>query len=186
MPAPLAHGAVAFLGVPLVGQRPAAEPRLRTLLVVALVVFACGAPDLDLIVGLLLIGDPFTHHGAFSHSLLAAPVFGGVFACLLRWLRPTVTLGRAWAVGAGLYAVHVCMDALIYDTRGAALLWPILSDRFASPIVLFVGVEYGQWWRWDLHMLTLANEAAFAVVMWWLSVEWRRRRRSIKDGINDE
>jgi predicted outer membrane lipoprotein len=177
MPSPIAHASVGFLGVPALGDRPAGEARWRTWAVALLVVFACGAPDLDIIAGWLILNDPFTHHGAYSHSLLLAPAFGVLFALAVRWLRPGLPMGRAWAVGSVLYAAHVVMDALIYDTRGVAMLWPLVPDRFASPIVLFVGVEYSQWWRWDMHMLTLANEGAFAVLVLWVSRAIGRLRR---------
>lgn len=175
MPSPIAHASVAFLGSAALGDRAQNESVWRTWAVVLLVVFACGAPDLDIIAGWLLISDGFTYHGAYSHSLLLAPVFGVLFAGGMKLLRPGVTLGRAWAVGAALYAGHVVMDALIYDTRGVAMLWPILPDRFASPVVLFVGVEYSQWWRWDMHLLTLVNEVAFGVLMLWVSRRLKRR-----------
>ncbi len=176
MPSPIAHASIAFLGTPALGEAPSHEAWWKRWALVLLVVFACGAPDLDIIVGWLLLGEPFTHHGAMSHSLLVAPLFGLGFAWAARLLRPGLRLQRAWAVGAALYGAHVVMDALIYDTRGVAMLWPLLPDRFASPLVVFVGVEYSQWWRWDMHLLTLANECAFGVLVLWVSRELRRPR----------
>ncbi|MEL6797708.1 MAG: metal-dependent hydrolase [Planctomycetota bacterium] len=169
MPSPIAHAAVALLAAPALGECPTAEPRWRTLAVMLLVVFACGAPDLDIIAGWLLIQDGFTYHGAYSHSLLLAPVFGLPFAVALRWLRPDLSLSRSFLVGTLLYAAHVVLDTLIHDTRGVSLLWPLLPDRYASPIIIFVGVEYGEWWRWDMHLLTVLNESAFAVLVLWFS-----------------
>ncbi|MEO1534816.1 MAG: metal-dependent hydrolase [Planctomycetota bacterium] len=169
MPSPIAHASVAFVGARFLGERPASEPRWRSWAVALLVVFACGAPDLDIIAGWIFINDGFTYHGLYSHSLLVAPAFGVLFAIALRVLRPSAALGRAFALGAALYAIHVILDALIYDTRGVAMLWPIIPDRFASPFVIFVGVEYSHWWRWEMHVLTIVNEVAFGIVMLWLS-----------------
>ncbi len=176
MPSPLAHASIALLAAPALGGRAPAEPRWRAWAVALLVVFACGAPDLDIIAGWLLIGDGFTYHGAYSHSLVLAPVFGVPFALALRVLRPRIAFGRGFTLGTLLYAAHVVMDTLIFGTRGVALLWPLLPDRFASPVVVFVGVEYSEWWRWDLHLLALLNEGSFAVIVLWLSRVVRSRR----------
>lgn len=176
MPSPIAHASVALFGPAALGARPTDEPRWRTWAVALLMVFACGAPDLDVFAGWLIIGDAFKHHGAYSHSLLLAPVFGVGFALVLRALRPSATLARSWMLGAALYAAHVLMDALIYDTRGVGLFWPLLPDRFASPLVIFVGLEYSEWWRWDQHLLTIANEVAFGVLVLWFSRQLRRPR----------
>ncbi|MEL6497046.1 MAG: metal-dependent hydrolase [Planctomycetota bacterium] len=177
MPSPIAHASIALIADSAIGDRPRAEALWRRAAFGLAVVFACGAPDLDIIAGWVLIGDGFTHHGAYSHSFACAVIFGLVFAPIFRWLRPTIRIGRAIVLGWGLYAAHIVMDTLIYDTRGVGLLWPLLPDRFASPIVLFVGVEYGQWWRWDLHLLTVLNEGAFAVLVLWLSKAATAARR---------
>ena len=59
------------------------------------------------------------------------------------------------------------------------LLWPFSYERIALPFPLFFGAEHSQPLAWKLHLITLANDLGFAVVVWivarWLT---KRRRRS--------
>jgi membrane-bound metal-dependent hydrolase YbcI (DUF457 family) len=178
MPSPIAHGSLTMLALPALGSAPSG--RLRRVLLTGLVLFACVAPDMDILVGLLSTGDGFADHGHRSHSLLLAPGFGVMFAALARAIGWRGTLVRAWAVGTLLYALHVVMDLLTIGSRGVGLLWPIVPERIASPFGVFVGVEHGEWWLWREHLLTLANESVFAGVIYAIARMLRRRRADRK------
>jgi hypothetical protein len=46
------------------------------------------------------------------------------------------------------------------------LLWPLSSERLASPWPLFYGVRRGWPPDWSAHALTVANDLAFAGLAW--------------------
>lgn len=99
MPTPFGHGLAALALGTLMGLDEADD----------LAAFVGGAmlPDADLIVGLVLRGDPMRLHRRFgSHSLLA-PVFAATAAACLSRVR-----GRsaAWAAAGG--ALHLTMDSM--------------------------------------------------------------------------
>ena len=142
---------------------------VRKPIIWAMLIFASFAPDLDIIINLIRTGDGFQLHGAHSHSLLLAPVFGVLFLCAIKWIWPGAKPSRVFMVGTGLYALHVIMDLLTMDSRGVALFWPIFPDRIASPVAIFVGVEHSDWKRIDLHALTLITETMFAALVFGIS-----------------
>lgn len=176
MPSPIAHGS---LVVPACAALGAETRGLRGLMAFGLVLFATVAPDMDIPISWARTGKPFLEHGSYSHSLLLAPIFGVLFACAMKLISPNVRAVRAFAVGALLYALHVVMDLLVIDSRGVSMFWPIVPGRIASPYGIFAGVEYSDWRRWDLHLLMLANEVLFGLVVWGVTaIVIRRRRRA--------
>ena len=179
MPSPIAHGSLA---IPARAALGAETKGLRGLIVFGLLGFACVAPDMDIAISWMRTGRPFAEHGSYSHSFLLAPAFGVLFACALRLISPKSRTLRAFAIGTLLYALHVVMDLVTIGSRGVAMFWPIYSERLASPYGVFVGVEHSNWKRYDLHLLMLANEVAFGLVVWGLTVlVVRRRRRRQRD-----
>lgn len=99
---------------------------------------AATLPDLDIVAG-LLSGYLWRYHHGISHSLgMAAILAVAVLALLLwrKWDRPYyLALGIFFAYGS-----HVILDYASLDTGrfpGVPLLWPLVSERFVSPWLLF-------------------------------------------------
>ncbi len=179
MPSPIAHGSLAIparaaMGTPAKG--------VRGVLVFGLLLFACVAPDMDIAISWYRTGRPFAEHGSYTHSLLLAPVFGVLFACAIKLISSNARAGRAVLIGSLLYASHVVMDLMTMGSRGVAMFWPIYPERIASPMGIFVGVEYSDLERYDLHLMMLANEVLFGLVVWGVTaLVTRRNRRGRRD-----
>jgi membrane-bound metal-dependent hydrolase YbcI (DUF457 family) len=119
-------------------------------------------PDLDIIPA-VIFRDMRTYHNNFSHSLLfAVPVallVAGVFHRIYRsnfWLWFFICLIS--------YDLHIIMDALTAE-RGAMLFWPLTQNRYASPIKIFYGLQWGLGWLSIWHLWTIFTELLFAVVV---------------------
>jgi membrane-bound metal-dependent hydrolase YbcI (DUF457 family) len=84
-------------------------------------------PDLDY-VGIWFLGLDQNWHRGFSHSLLVATIAG---ALLSLFYRPGSRIRWSIVYGAAM-ASHGVLDALLSVNRGAALLWPFSSYRFAA------------------------------------------------------
>jgi inner membrane protein len=137
MPTPIAHG---LAGVALYHARP---DRRRQLVLLAVLVFAALAPDLDFIPGMVRGNADLYHHGP-SHSLPVGLALGVVVGLLVGWRRGRAT-GRqvGLAVAAG-YASHVVLDMFCVDTRppfGVPLVWPFWDGYLASPVELFLDIH---------------------------------------------
>lgn len=168
MPSPIAHGSMTAFSELVLGKKPTRD--LRGILVWGLILFASVAPDFDIPINMLIDeGRAFRLHGSYSHSLLLAPLFGLGFALVLSFIWKDADKRRVFALGTGLYAIHVLMDLVTMDSRGVSLFWPIFPERIACPIGIFVGVEHSDYWRMDLHLLTLVTEGVYAVIMFSLS-----------------
>lgn len=176
MPSPIAHGSLAIPARALLGAEARGVLGVRGLLVWGLLLFASVAPDMDIALSWYRTGKPFAEHGSYTHSLLLAPVFGVVFALMLRVVAPRVHFWRAMLAGTGLYGLHVVMDLVTMGSRGVSMLWPVMPGRIAVPFGVFVGVEHSDWKRVDLHLLTIGTEAAFALAVWGVTRAARKRR----------
>ena len=172
MPSPIAHCSMGWLVTPTAWR---ALSRRRKWLLAMAVMFACVAPDIDILIDPLLGNKPFAHHGYWTHSFLFVLPFALVFAVVMRQVLPW-RLGKLALLGGCCYASHVLLDWL-NPGRGVAMLWPLVETRFTSPVKLFVGVEYGDLSRWDKHLMTLLNEGLFALIFYGIW-RWRCRPRS--------
>lgn len=164
MPSPLAHGSLLLLAWPPASRaRGAPHARLPRALLALSILGALWAPDGDILLDPLLGNAPFTLHGGPVHSLLLGLLFGVVFAA---WCKLFTSLSwmRLWLIGTAAWWSHVLMDAATHG-RGVMLLWPFSADRLRLPTPLFVGLHHSDWSRWDLHLLTLANELVFAALI---------------------
>lgn len=178
MPSPIAHGSLVFVADALLGQD---KPRdIRKPIIWAMLLFASVAPDFDIALNWISSGEPFAGHGSYSHSLLLAPLFGVLFVCAMKIVWREAKPGRVFAIGTGLYAAHVLMDLVTHDSRGVALLWPIIPDRIASPIGIFTGVNHSDWSRFDLHLITLITETLFAALIFGITKYITGIRRGYK------
>ncbi len=124
------------------------EGKKRSLLglnlgLLALLLFAANAPDLDFIYGWMKQDFNGYHHGA-SHSIVAALIFAmGVGSIARIYHGPALRL----AVMLGLaYASHIALDLLTADTTapfGMQLYWPF-SERYVSASQsLFQKINHG-------------------------------------------
>jgi hypothetical protein len=146
MPSPIAHslvGAGAFLALtPETGLKPLSstlwEKREELLFFIAL----ANLPDLDMVVGLLLHHNAETFHGLFSHSL-----FGAILMALAASLIYPIGNGRkTFLVAFSLILLHDLMDFsaspnLRDPGPGVSLFFP-LSERIASPLPIFLGIQH--------------------------------------------
>lgn len=177
MPTPLAHGALALLGRPLLHRRGlAAMSRRQRWSFYGLMLLALWAPDVDFALK-LLPDDPMHDHGTMFHSFVAAAVFAPLFALVARGLfRLPMSAGLLAAVGGLCYVAHLLMDACTRG-RGVMLLWPFTAERYVTPVPLFFGAEHSQPWAWRLHLISLATELAFVLGVW-LVARWLMRERA--------
>lgn len=140
MPSPVGHTLAGVCG--FIVARPQVPHRQRPWLFFGSV-FVANLPDLDILPGLLLFGDPRTFHHQASHSLMAAVVTGFLVAILAGRCNLNRIRWGLWA--AGLYASHVLLDFLVDDPMppfGVQALWPFSEAYFISPITPFAGFHY--------------------------------------------
>lgn len=133
-------------------------------------------PDLDVIPA-IIFKDMQGYHNNFSHSLLVgipvALVIAGVFHLIYRsnfWLWFVICLIS--------YDVHVLMDALTAE-RGVMMFWPLTQARFASPVKIFYGLQWGLGWFSVWHLWTLFTESLFALVVLVVMNYFDRRRNQV-------
>ncbi len=175
MPSPLAHIAVGYV-IHRVHQPPSG-PRLveRVPLSMLAALGLSMLPDVDSVMGILR-GDLGRYHNGWTHSLIAGlgvSVVVGSLA-LLRGRR----IARVWFIIALLcYGSHVVMDYLTIG-RGVMALWPISTERFASPVRLFYGLHWSDGWLSVRHLWTLVTELGFMVALSAIVVVWKRLRSS--------
>jgi len=166
MPSPIAHTSLLFLGLP--AARGASLPLTRKLALAAMLAAVLVAPDLDFVLSLLDLTDAKAAHGTWTHSLVMAIPAGLLFALCARFVFPVgvrPTLPRLWTVGAAAYASHIVMDWTNWgfgNARGIQLLWPLSTDRYISPVHLFVGLRWSEPAAYGSHLLTLGSELLFA------------------------
>jgi membrane-bound metal-dependent hydrolase YbcI (DUF457 family) len=192
MPSPIAHCSVALIAWPALRGEAAALPWWRRGLLLAAVLFTLIAPDIDIALGLWLGSGPFADHGGPTHSLLAAALWGVVFALVCKVVIGGAVGGRAkllrfWTIGFAAYASHVVFDVLTHG-RGVMMLWP-WEQRLASPVPLFVGVRHSHPDAWGLHAITIVTELLTVALIWWFARRLftdNRQHRSIAAARHDE
>lgn len=164
MPSPIAHLAV---GYAVYRQYEASLPRgqhkiwnfpLQLVAVASLSLL----PDLD-VVPAIIFRDMGKFHNNFSHSLLfAVPVALLVAGSFHRVYR--TGFWRWFLICLLSYDLHVLMDALTAE-RGVMMFWPLTPARFASPIKLFYGLQWGLGWISIYHLWTIVTESVFALIV---------------------
>lgn len=130
-------------------------------------------PDLDVIPA-IIFRDMRSYHNNFSHSLLVgipvALLVAGIFHRMYRssfWLWFLICLIS--------YDLHVIMDALTAE-RGVMMFWPLTQARFASPIKLFYGLQWGLGWFSIWHLWTIFTETVFSLIVI-IAVHYFNKRR---------
>jgi len=119
-------------------------------------------PDLDVFLA-IIFRDMEKYHNNFSHSLLVgvpvALLVAGIFHRIYRsnfWLWFLICLLS--------YDLHVIMDAFTAE-RGVMMFWPLTQARFASPIKLFYGLQWGLGWFSIWHLWTIFTESLFSLIV---------------------
>jgi membrane-bound metal-dependent hydrolase YbcI (DUF457 family) len=155
MPSPIAHVSAGYVLWRLFGAHSRCVADAGWVGVLAFAGLSL-APDMDSVLG-VLSNDFGRYHNNISHSLLGAlPVGALVYAFLkLTRLAPTVPWARAAMV---CYVVHVGMDYFTHG-RGVMALWPITSERFIAPVLLFYGLHWSAGWVSSAHVVTFVTEA---------------------------
>ncbi len=104
------------------------------------------------------------YHNGFTHSLLLGFVVAPPFAVVCGLIA-----GGLWTrfavLGFLAYTSHVLLDALTWSA-GVQLLWPLADARFSAPFPIFYGVRHSVNAPLYWHLITVANDLAFAVAVW--------------------
>ena len=136
-------------------------------------------PDLD-VVPAIIFRDMKAYHNNFSHSLLVAvPVaflIAGLFHRIYRsnfWLSFLICLVS--------YDLHIIMDLMTAE-RGVMIFWPVTQHRFAFPIKLFYGLQWGLGWFSLWHLWTIFTESVFVLVVV-LAFNYFEKRRTKANSI---
>lgn len=165
MPSPLAHTTAGYAVYRLLRRRRSdGEPQVWRLPLILLVTLVFSIlPDFDTVAG-ILAGDIGRYHNQGTHSLVVGLLVALLFAVLLA--RGRMHAFKAWFPPLLLsYELHVLMDVVTLGERGVMLLWPLSSARFDVPFTLFYGVRWSQGiFAWQ-HLVTLATEALFALLV---------------------
>lgn len=165
MPSPLAHTTAGYAVYRLLRRRRSDwEPQVWRLPLILLVTLVFSIlPDFDAVAG-ILAGDIGRYHNQGTHSLVVGLLVALLFAVLLA--RGRMHAFKAWFPPLLLsYELHVLMDVVTLGERGVMLLWPLSSARFDVPFTLFYGVRWSEGiFAWQ-HLVTLATEAVFALLV---------------------
>ena len=119
--------------------------------------------------------DMQAYHNNFSHSLL----FGVPIALLIAGIFHRVYRTNFWlwfVICLVSYELHVLMDALTAE-RGVMLFWPLTNERFASPVKIFYGLQWGLGWFSIWHLWTVFTEGIFVLIVI-LAVHYFSKRRN--------
>ena len=119
-------------------------------------------PDLDVIPA-IIFRDMRAYHNNISHSLFVgipvALLIAGIFQRVYRsnyWLWFVICLIS--------YDLHILMDILTAD-RGSMLFWPFTDARYAAPVKIFYGLQWGLGWFSFWHLWTIFTESVFVGIV---------------------
>ena len=164
MPSPIAHLGVGYAVYRYYKKRlPEARVKVwKSPLQLVVVESLSLLPDLDVIPA-ILFEDMHRFHNNLSHSaFVAIPVSLLVAGNFHRIYRSNFWL---WFLICMIsYDLHIVMDALTAD-RGVMMLWPLTDVRFASPVKIFYGLQWGLGWFNISHLWTFLTESLFVIVI---------------------
>ena len=135
-------------------------------------------PDLDVIPA-IIFRDMRAYHNNFSHSLFVgipvALLIAGVFQRVYRsnfWLWFVICLIS--------YDLHILMDILTAD-RGSMLFWPLTETRYAAPVKLFYGLQWGLGWFSLWNLWTIFTESVFVGIVLIAMNYFDKRRNQVQE-----
>lgn len=141
MPSPVGHTIAGLAGFFLIHPHLKKRQKLPLL---GWAIFVANSPDLDMIPGLILAGDPALFHRQATHSITAA--IAAVLLTVVGLRLNKIGDRQTWGLWiALLYFSHIFLDMLVTDTippAGVQALWPFTSDYFISPVTIFAGFDY--------------------------------------------
>jgi membrane-bound metal-dependent hydrolase YbcI (DUF457 family) len=185
MPSPIAHLGVGYAIYLHYKERLPQDKRNLWRMPLQLI-FVAGLsmlPDLDVIPA-IIFRDMEKYHNNFSHSLFFAIPVALIMAGVLR--RVYRSNFWVWFIICLIsYDAHVIMDALTAE-RGVMLFWPLTEARYASPIKLFYGLQWGLGWFSPWHLWTIFTETVFSLVVLYTVNYFDKRRNQTSDIISQE
>jgi membrane-bound metal-dependent hydrolase YbcI (DUF457 family) len=164
MPSPIAHLGVGYAIYRYYkGKLPENRVSLwKFPLLMLLIIGLSLLPDLDIIAA-VIFRDMQNYHNGLSHSLLLGIPIAVLIGAILRqiyhsdfWLWFLICLISC--------VLHIVMDALTAE-RGMMLFWPLSQNRFALPVKVFYGVQWGLGWFSLWHLWTIFTESVFVVLL---------------------
>jgi membrane-bound metal-dependent hydrolase YbcI (DUF457 family) len=187
MALPIAHATAGYLVARAARRPPGSDRSIGAGWRAALFMFIGNLPDLDFLVG-FAVGHPGLVHRGFSHTLLAAALFGVAAGAFVSW-RGRERFGPAALAFGAAYGSHILLDWMTTDTRpplGGQFLWPFSDAYTIAPVTMFSEIYLDGRTRtgflqtvfsWPLA-LVLLREAAMAAlaVGGWRAVEMLRAR----------
>ncbi len=136
--------------------------KMRTMGLITAGIAALMGPDLDLLIG-IATGEGFAaYHNTFTHSLFMVPLFAVVYAGVFHVLFRG-GFAQFLRIGAAGFACHVMLDSVTFG-RGVQLFWPMLDERFSSPVHVFRGVRHSVNAPLFEHFKTVSSELLFVAV----------------------
>jgi inner membrane protein len=164
MPSPIAHTAMSYV-IYRLSPHPKKEDRDGDAAVISrLFLLIAGfslLPDFDAVLG-ILFGDLGLYHNKGSHSYLVGIGIALIGAFFMQWFsaqRFTYWFLLIFAC----YGLHITMDFFTYG-RGVMALWPLSTQRYLSPVILFYGLHWSEGLFSIKHIWTLLTEAGFLLL----------------------
>ena len=180
MPSPIAHLGVGYVIYRHYKDRLPYDKRsfwkfpLQLILVTGLSLL----PDLD-VVPAVIFRDMRGYHNNISHSLLmgipVALLIAGIFQRVYRsnfWLWFLICLIS--------YDLHIFMDIFTAE-RGSMIFWPLTDTRYASPVKIFYGLQWGLGWFSLWHLWTIFTESLFVGIVLIVMNYFDKRRNHVQE-----
>jgi membrane-bound metal-dependent hydrolase YbcI (DUF457 family) len=183
MPSPIAHLGTGYAVYRYFKRNlPENRRQLRKLPVQMLLIMGLSMlPDLDIIPA-IIFRDMKNYHNNFSHSLLLGIPVAIVIAAILYQIYHT-SFWQWFLICLVSYDLHIIMDTLTAE-RGVMLFWPLTQHRFASPIKIFYGLQWGLGWFSIWHIWTMFTELLFTVAVICAVNYFDKRRNNVNTVIS--
>ncbi|MDY7022178.1 MAG: metal-dependent hydrolase, partial [Cyanobacteriota bacterium] len=127
----------------ILAQSHISKPQQLSVLLTS--IFIANVPDLDILIGIALQGDPKIFHRQATHSLIVAVLISILTALMTYSIQFKHWKSLSLWVG-GLYISHIVLDLMVADDvspMGVQAFWPLTSDYAISPLTIFSGFDYG-------------------------------------------
>lgn len=179
MPSPIAHTAMSYVVYRVFNNRIDTTRKISngfpSLFIIIIILSLL--PDFDAVPG-ILSGNFKRFHNNESHSLFVALGIAILGAIFMRWIKRENF--RYWFLLIfSCVGLHIVMDYFTYG-RGVMAFWPLSSERFSSPILLFYGLRWSEGIFSVKHLWTLVNETIFVLItlVAMRRIDFARRRRN--------
>jgi inner membrane protein len=179
MPSPISHTAMGYVVYKVFNNRIETSRKTSNVFssLFIIVVVLSLLPDFDAIPG-ILVGNLKRFHNNESHSLFVAVGIAILGAIFMRWSKRENF--RYWFLLIfSCVGLHIVMDYFTYG-RGVMAFWPLSSERFISPVLLFYGLHWSEGIFSVKHLWTIVNETIFVLITLLVmrSTDFARRKRN--------